>query len=137
MATRPRANQPAKFRPLHEVVEEHIDAALKVVKGNKAEAAKLLGVGRSTLYRRRSPTATHTTAPIPRSFRGGRDGGDGRAPSALERENKSLRARVVELREITGLASNDPADDYLLGLANGLIQARHIMDGRTGTPSYL
>ncbi len=127
----------AEFRPLHEIVEDYIDVALKAAGGNKGEAAKLLGVGRSTLYRRRSPTAARTAAPIPRSFRGGRDGGEGRPPSVLERENKSLRARLAELHEITGLASKDPSDDYLLGLANGLIQARHIMDGRTGTPSYL
>ncbi len=126
-----------EFRPLHEIVEDYIDVALKAAGGNKGEAAKLLGVGRSTLYRRRSPTGSRTAAPIPRSFRGGRDGGEGRPPSALERDNKALRARVVELREIAELASQDPADDYLLGLANGLIQARHIMDGRTGTPSYL
>ena len=135
--TSPKTDAPVKFRPLHEIVEEYIDVALKAVGGNKGEAAKLLGVGRSTLYRRRSPTAARTAAPIPRSFRGGRDGGDGRAPSALEREIKSLRDRIGKLQEVTETAAEEQTTAYTLGVANGLILARHVMEGRSGTPSYL
>ena len=38
--------------PLDEVIEAHMVYALRRCKGNTAEAARLLGIGRSTLYRR-------------------------------------------------------------------------------------
>ncbi len=40
------------IRTLDEVIEEYMLYAIRLCKGNTAEAARLLGIGRSTLYRR-------------------------------------------------------------------------------------
>lgn len=40
-----------RFPPLEEVIKEHVHRALKITRGNKTEAAKLLGISISTLKR--------------------------------------------------------------------------------------
>ena len=40
------------IRTLDEVIEEYMLYALRLCKGNTVEAARLLDIGRSTLYRR-------------------------------------------------------------------------------------
>jgi DNA-binding NtrC family response regulator len=39
------------LRSLEEVQRRHIQHVLKIVKDNKAQAAEILGIGRTTLYR--------------------------------------------------------------------------------------
>ena len=39
------------LRSLEEVQRRHVQRVLKVVKDNKAQAAEILGIGRTTLYR--------------------------------------------------------------------------------------
>ena len=39
------------LRSLEEVQRQHVQHVLKVVKDNKAQAAEILGIGRTTLYR--------------------------------------------------------------------------------------
>ena len=46
--------QAGEIRTLDEVIEEHMLHAIRVCNGNIAEAARLLDIGRSTLYRRLS-----------------------------------------------------------------------------------
>lgn len=46
------SSQAGDFKTLAEVIDEHMVYALRLCKGNTAEAARLLGIGRSTLYRR-------------------------------------------------------------------------------------
>lgn len=48
---RPRPEKP-ELVPLEEVEARHIDAVLRYCKGNKAEAARILGIGRNTLWRK-------------------------------------------------------------------------------------
>jgi DNA-binding NtrC family response regulator len=43
---------PAAVRPLHEVEREMMIAALRETEGNVSEAARRLGIGRATFYRR-------------------------------------------------------------------------------------
>lgn len=40
------------IKPLALVIEEHVRLVLESVRGNKVEAAKLLGITRNSLYRR-------------------------------------------------------------------------------------
>jgi DNA-binding NtrC family response regulator len=47
----PEVNQDENLFPLAEVSRQHIDRVLKKVGGNKARAAKILGINRATLYR--------------------------------------------------------------------------------------
>ena len=42
---------PGKFPKLDEIIKEHVHRALKITRGNKTEAAKLLGISLSTLKR--------------------------------------------------------------------------------------
>jgi DNA-binding NtrC family response regulator len=48
----PLAPRAGAIRPLHEVEQEHILAALRATGGNKRDAAQALGIGLATLYRR-------------------------------------------------------------------------------------
>jgi DNA-binding NtrC family response regulator len=51
-ATTPaHSTEPAEPRPLKDVIRQHILDVLKYTSGNKLRAAKILGVGRYTLYR--------------------------------------------------------------------------------------
>jgi hypothetical protein len=111
------------FRPLADVVNDYIDMGIKAAGGNMSEAAKLLGVGRATLYRRSVPGSVRAR------FR--------RSPRVRLEEKELLKARVLKLRLAVDEACRKAAGDYGLGMANGLIQALHVMEGRTGSPSYL
>lgn len=51
MATSP----PPKLRTLAEVQQDHIKTVLEHTKGNKTEAAKILGINRRTLARQGYP----------------------------------------------------------------------------------
>ncbi len=121
----------SQFRSLAEIVEDYIQAAIKAEDGNVSEAAKRLGVGRSTLYRRVGLVARQ--APLPRPARTPR--GEGTTGTAGKLH--ILKARVEELRSAVEDAARRSSSNYDLAMANGLIQALHIMEGRTGTPSYL
>lgn len=110
-----------KFLPLRAVIEDHTASAIQRAGGNMTKAAKLLGVGRATLYRRAGPDAGTQNTHFPR---------DGSVPGALKK-------RLDELRATTEENCHEPGCDYELGIANGLILARHIMEGRPGSPVYL
>jgi two-component system response regulator HydG len=45
-------NDPRELQPLEEVERRYILCVLEACKGNKSQAARVLGVGRKTLYRR-------------------------------------------------------------------------------------
>ncbi len=103
----------SEFLHLQEVVKAHIEKAVRLADGNLSRAAELLDVGRSTIYRKYRVTgATRVSA-------------------------TKVKARMLALEAALEAASKEPSDAYELGIANGLIQARHIMQGRSGTPSYL
>jgi len=109
-----------RFPTLHEMERTHVERALELTGGNVSKAAKLLGVGVDKIYRR---------------FKVGKT-----TEKAREvRRGTALKERLEKLREVTETASWDSkrGDNYQLGVANGLILARHIMEGRTGTPAYL
>ncbi|MCC6694205.1 MAG: hypothetical protein IT365_01115 [Candidatus Hydrogenedentes bacterium] len=50
-AAAPRQNAPA-LKTLRDVEARHIRAVLRACKGNQAEAARVLGIGRNTLWRK-------------------------------------------------------------------------------------
>jgi len=120
----------AKFRTLLEMIDAYTACAIRLAGGHMGEAAKLLGVGRSTLYRRAGPKRGNRYTPYLRD-----------EPVSIRKLSR-LRRRLEKLRETTEasareLEENLGTKDYHLGMANGLILARHIMEGRTGSPSYL
>lgn len=47
-----RALDEIYIEPLHEIERQHILKALKVCSGSITKAARLLGIGRATLYRK-------------------------------------------------------------------------------------
>lgn len=55
-STRPEPGEPEPKRPqtLKELEEEHIRRVLALCEGRTSEAARTLGIGRATLYRRLS-----------------------------------------------------------------------------------
>jgi two-component system response regulator HydG len=58
------AGQPHRLVPLVEVEREHIVRTLEQVKGNKAVAAKLLGISRRAFYRQLERHGLHTSVPL-------------------------------------------------------------------------
>lgn len=53
---------------------------------------------------------------------------------------KEMIARTDRLYQVVGTAREtvgDPPDDYLRGMANGLILALHTIEGRSGKPDYI
>ena len=116
----------SRFRPLHDLIPAYIDCAIRLTGGNLTEAAELLGVGRATLYRRRAGRIVNArNPPFPR---------DG---NVSLREPGRLSKRLAELRSSVKEATANPGDAYELGVANGMLLARHIMEGRRGDPAYL
>lgn len=104
----------AEFRLLRDMVEDHIERAVQLAGGSLSEAAKMLGVGRSTIYRKYRITGITRVG-----------------------KSRPVRERLERLREAAQAAGENQEGEYELGVANGLIQARHIMEGRPGSPSYL
>jgi len=113
----------AEFPTLHEVADDHVARAIQLTRGDLKEAAKLLGVARSTLYRKFRVTAMTERA---------------REQSMRLR----LKKRLDRLRAVTEVAASqvtkgEGGNVYDHGVANGLILARHIMEGRRGEPAYV
>ena len=117
------AHSQERFRSLQAVVDDYIEVGIKAAHGNITEAAKLLGVGRATLYRRGAPNSERARFT--------------RTPRVRTEEKEAFKRRVLELRRIVEQASAHPVGDYELGCANGLIRALHLLEGRTGSPAYL
>ena len=59
----PAVHRPA---PLVEIEREHIVRTLEQVRGNKAVAARLLGISRRAFYRQLERHGLHTAAPVPK-----------------------------------------------------------------------
>lgn len=61
-------------------------------------------------------------------------------PQAPKREPRTLVRRLEQLDNVVEVASssgNWDANEYMMGLANGLILAKHIMLDEEGDPPYL
>ncbi len=58
------AGEPHRLVPLVEVEREHIVRTLEQVKGNKAVAAKLLGISRRAFYRQLERHGLHRSVPL-------------------------------------------------------------------------
>ena len=116
-----------KFRPLQELIDAYIGLAIRFANGNIGDAAKLLGVGRATLYRR-VKTGEQTGFPRPLRVK---------VPAGAVQEVAALRDRIRRLREAMVGVGEDQENEYQLGKVNGLILALHIMEGRPGSPAYL
>ena len=62
-----RRQEPAEtpHRSLAEVEREHIQRVLSATQGNRREAAKILGIGEATLYRRLGESQRERKSPQP------------------------------------------------------------------------
>jgi len=84
-----RANEPAT--PLVEVEREHIIRTLEQVRGNKAVAARMLGISRRAFYRQLERHGLHQRVPMARK--------DDTAPAAIEQAIEQVAPRATETRQ--------------------------------------
>ena len=84
-----RASEPAT--PLVEVEREHIIRTLEQVRGNKAVAARMLGISRRAFYRQLERHGLHQRVPMTRK--------DDAAPAPIEQAIEQVAQRATETRQ--------------------------------------
>jgi two-component system response regulator RegA len=84
-----RVSEPAT--PLVEVEREHIIRTLEQVRGNKAVAARLLGISRRAFYRQLERHGLHQRVPMTRK--------DDPTPASIEQAIEHVAPRATETRQ--------------------------------------